>query len=212
MCLFHWLGISHPLPGQVPSVRRTISRGLSSVEASQAARGAATPLLTPHPRDSLLVPLSSGGDSPFITLSQSLSFTWLAWVYFKAFISWCVQSLYFWSVFFYVLLEEHNQIPNWVLQVPILASACVVCGQSLWRCISMKAQLYVCGVGGKMGGQIVISVSWVGRNKLRPSCTKPDFRLWASASFMIVPCIVFPGHSWLIWVFVRPWQEFSGFW
>ena len=74
----------------------------------------------------------------------------------------------------------------------------VVCAQSgtesVWRPSFECVEL----VGGKTGEQIVISVSWVGRNKLRPSCTKPDFRLWASARFMIVICIVFSSHSWLI--------------
>ena len=62
----------------------------------------------------------------------------------------------------------------------------------------MKAQLCVCGAGGGMGEQIVISVSWIGGNERRSACTETNFRSRASASFMIVIYIVFSSHSQLI--------------
>ena len=74
----------------------------------------------------------------------------------------------------------------------------VVCAQSgtesVWRPSFECVEL----VGGETGEQIVISVSWVGRNKLRPAGVETYLRLWASASFMIVTCIVFSCHSRLI--------------
>ena len=54
----------------------------------------------------------------------------------------------------------------WVLCVPSLAqSQCEGPALSVWL------------VGGETGEQIVISVSWVGRNKLRPAGVETYLRL-----------------------------------
>lgn len=163
MCLFHWLGISPPCQAgtqcEKDHLRVWARRGFTG------STWAATPLLTPTPVTPFLCLVLRWG-FPFITLSQSLSsLDWHEFILRSSNLS-DVSNRFIFGVSFYVLLEEHNQIPNWVLQVPILASACVVCGQSSGAASAWRPS-YMCGVGGKMGDKLSsLSLGW-GRNKLR---------------------------------------------